>query len=152
GDQLASAREVAYFWDKEKHPGKPYDEPLPSRGPEAGISDPNCKGVANFVRGQLASWRIYHFQDTSAVSPIKKTASLNDNQFLRPDGSNLAAFLYFLQERHQAAYGLIRGAVQRVAPFFEDFQLEPIRLKPDTILLEWRHKGTDAYFDASMLS
>src|SRR5437762_4178539 len=49
GDQLASAREVAYFWDKEKHPGKPYDEPLPSRGPEAGISDPNCKGVANFV-------------------------------------------------------------------------------------------------------
>jgi predicted ATPase len=83
---------------------------------------------------------------------MKKTASLNDNHFLRPDGSNLASFLYFLKEKHNASYGLIRGAVQRVAPFFDDFQLRPLQLKPDTLLLEWRHKGTDAYFDASMIS
>ena len=81
---------------------------------------------------------------------MKKTASLNDNRFLRPDGSNLAAFLYLLREKHQEAYGLIRGTVQRVAPFFDDFQLEPARLKPDSIILEWRHKNSDAYFDATM--
>ena len=42
--------------------------------------------------------------------------------------------------------------MQRVAPFFEDFRLEPLNLKPDDIKLEWRHKGSDQYFDASSLS
>jgi predicted ATPase len=42
--------------------------------------------------------------------------------------------------------------VQRVAPFFDDFQLKPLRLKPDDIKLEWRHKKSDQYFDASSLS
>jgi predicted ATPase len=42
--------------------------------------------------------------------------------------------------------------VQRVAPFFDDFQLKPLKLKPDDIKLEWRHKNSDQYFDASSLS
>lgn len=83
---------------------------------------------------------------------MKKTADVNDNRFLRPDGANLAAFLYFLRERHESSYHLIRRTVQGVAPFFDDFQLEPQRLNPNKILLEWRHKGSEAYFDASALS
>ena len=47
---------------------------------------------------------------------------------------------------------MIRRTVQRVAPFFDDFRLEPLRLNPDTIKLEWRHKNSDQYFDASSLS
>jgi predicted ATPase len=43
-------------------------------------------------------------------------------------------------------------AVQRVAPFFDDFRLEPTRLNEDKIRLEWQHKGTNDYFDASSLS
>ena len=39
-----------------------------------------------------------------------------------------------------------------MAPFFDDFQLEPQKLNPDKIRLEWRHKGSDAYFDAPSLS
>jgi predicted ATPase len=39
-----------------------------------------------------------------------------------------------------------------VAPFFDDFQLEPLALNPNTIKLEWRHVGTDDYFDASSFS
>jgi predicted ATPase len=39
-----------------------------------------------------------------------------------------------------------------VAPFFDDFQLNPLNLNPDNIKLEWRHKGSDQYFDASSLS
>ena len=42
--------------------------------------------------------------------------------------------------------------MQRVAPFFDDFQLEPQKLNPNKIRLEWRHKGSEAYFDASALS
>jgi predicted ATPase len=152
GDQFSPAGETVYYWDKLKHPLKPFDQGIAPVGREAGISDPRSERIAKYVRLHLQSWRLYHFHDTSAASPMKKTASLNDNHFLRPDGSNLASFLYFLKEKHNASYGLIRGAVQRVAPFFDDFQLRPLQLKPDTLLLEWRHKGTDAYFDASMIS
>ena len=150
GDQLYPADEAVLFWNKQ-YP-IPYYQGLVSEGREAGISTANSNRIASYVRGHLQSWRLYHFHDTSAGSPMKKTASLNDNRFLRPDGSNLAAFLYFLREKHPEAYGLIRGTVQRVAPFFDDFQLEPARLKPDSIILEWRHKNSDAYFDANAFS
>jgi predicted ATPase len=151
GDQLYPTSEGVLFWNK-RYPN-PYYEALLPRGREAGISNPNSKkDVEGFVSAHLQRWRLYHFHDTSPGSPMKKTASLNDNRFLRPDGSNLAAFLYFLREKHEEAYGLIRGTVQRVAPFFNDFQLEPAQLKPDSIILEWRHKNSDAYFDATMLS
>lgn len=83
---------------------------------------------------------------------MKKTADVNDNRYLRSDGSNLAAFLYYLRRKHESAYSLIRRTAQRAAPFFDDFLLEPQKLNPDKIRLEWKHKGSDAYFDASSLS
>lgn len=151
-DQLYPRSEVAYFWgDRKRHP-QPYSKELNPRGAEAGISDPHSSGTANFVRHHLGSWRLYHFHDTSSSSPMKKTADVNDNRFLRPDGSNLAAFLYFLKLKYETTYSIIRRTVQRVAPFFDDFLLEPQRLNPDKIRLEWRHKGSDSYFDASSLS
>ena len=101
---------------------------------------------------RLSYWRLYHFHDTSFHSPMKKTAKLHDNRFLRQDGSNLASFLYLLRERHEASYRMIRNTVRQVAPFFDDFALEPAALNPDTIRLEWRHRNSDAYFDVSSLS
>ena len=83
---------------------------------------------------------------------MKKTADVNDNRHLRPDGSNLAAFLFLLRNQYPESYGLISRTVRQVAPFFEGFQLEPQLLNPNKIQLEWRHAGTDAYFDASSLS
>lgn len=58
---------------------------------------------------------------------MKKMGDI-DNRYLRPDGSNLAAFLYLLKLKHETSYSLIRRTVQRVAPFFDDFLLEPLRL------------------------
>jgi predicted ATPase len=151
-DELFPSEEWVYFWNKSRYPKGPVGTGVARKGKEAGISDISSRGIESFVRGHLASWRLYHFHDTSVSSPMKKTAALNDNRFLQPDGSNLAAFLYYLREKHEVAYKLIRASVQRVAPFFDDFQLQPLKLKPDTILLEWRHKNSDAYFDASSLS
>jgi len=151
-DQLYPSYEAAYFWDKRRYPEKPYAYVLAPRGAEAGISDPNNRGSADFVRRHLGSWRLYHFHDTSSSSPMKKTGDINDNRSLRPDGSNLSAFLHLLREKHETSYSLIRRTVQLVAPFFDDFLLEPQRLNPEKIRLEWRHKGSDAYFDAASLS
>jgi predicted ATPase len=122
------------------------------QGREAAISEPKPGSVAEWVTNHLSRWRIYHFEDTSFSSRIRKTAKVDDNRFLRPDGANLPAFLYFLREMHQTSYSLIVRAVQRVAPFFDDFRLDPLQLKPDDIKLEWRHKRSDQYFDASTLS
>lgn len=151
-DQLYPQSEKAYFWNKARY-DSPIFERLQAKGLEAGISDPRQESsIKNYVRDHLDRWRLYHFHDTSASSPMKATADLNDNDYLRPDGSNLSAFLYFLREKHAESYSLIRRAVQRVAPFFDDFDLRPQKLKPDKIRLEWRHKGTEAYFTASSLS
>jgi len=106
----------------------------------------------DWVVSYLKGWSVYHLHDTGISSPMHKTAKLDDNEFLRPDGSNLPAFLYYLRERHQASYSLIRRTVQQVAPFFDDFRLAPSRLKPDDIKLEWKHKKSDQYFDSSSFS
>jgi len=151
-DSLYPASEVVYYWDKQAYPKRPWNEGLLARGREAGISNPHATGTAAWVRDHLSRWRLYHMHDTSPNSPMRKTAKINDNAFLRTDGSNLPAFLYLLQERHPDSYGLIRRTLQRVAPFFDDFQLRPDPLNEETIRLAWKHKGSDQYFGASALS
>ena len=113
---------------------------------------PGHTGLLEFARDQLERFRVYHFHDTSRTAPIKRTADLHDNRHLREDGSNLAAFLYRLRQKEEAAYRMIVRTVRLVAPFFEDFVLKPQALNEDKIRLEWRHRGSDAYFDASSLS
>ena len=54
--------------------------------------------------------------------------------------------------RDHSEYQLILKTVQRVAPFLHDFHLEPFRRNPKGIKLEWIHKSSDDYFDASALS
>lgn len=151
-DELIPQNETVYYLDKSKYPDRPYATAVSRVGKEAGISDPSSRGIAAYVQRHLDSWRVYHFHDTSSVSPMKRTADVNDNQYLRPDGSNLPAFLYFLRVMHENSYSLITRTVQQVAPFFKQFELEPQRLNPEKIRLEWSHVGTDDYFDASSIS
>ncbi len=121
-------------------------------GREANISDPSPKGHAERVRKTLHRWRPYHLNDTGSSSPMRKTATVDDNRFLQADGANLPAFLYFLRERHPDSYNLIVRTIQLVAPFFHDFRLAPLQLNPDSIKLEWRHKRSEQYFAAPSLS
>jgi predicted ATPase len=149
-DGLYPSEEIA-SWRDGSYPA-PYELSPRAHRREAGISNPKVEGFAGWVREQLGGWRLYHLNDTTSSSPMRKTARVDDNEYLRPDASNLVAFLFYLREAHAEAYGLIQRAVQLVAPFFEDFQLKPLRLKPDDIKLEWRHTGSDQYFDVSSLS
>jgi predicted ATPase len=151
-DAMAIERERVYRWDQ-KRSQHPYGFDLSPMAREAGISKSgNVPKFTLYVKDHLNRWRLYHFHDTSASSPMKKSADINDNRFLRSDASNIASFLYFLRERHEAEYAMIRSLVQRVAPFFDDFALEPLQLNPNTIRIEWKHLNSDLYFDASALS
>lgn len=151
-DGLYPANEQVWFWSK-PHP-RPFTESLFANedSGEAGISNSRARQTASWVRHRLGLWRVYHVHDTSNSSPMRKTAKLHDNEFLRADGSNLPAFLYLLRHRHEESYQLIRRSIQRVAPFFDDFRLQPDRLNRDTIRLAWKHKNSDQYFGSASLS
>lgn len=95
---------------------------------------------------------VYHFEDTSDTSPLKKLSRLSDNRHLRRNGENLPSFLYYLQERHPKEFESIESQISSVAPFFDSFDLYPDRLNETQIELRWLEKGSDAYFNAYDLS
>jgi predicted ATPase len=148
-DALRVHDEACWYWNKEY--ARPFLRKFPNSGKEAGISKPN-EELVGWVQKRLDSWRTYHFHDTSQTALVKKTGDLDDNRFLRSDARNLAAYLHLLAKRHPADYQLIRKMVQRVAPFFDDFRVEPLRRNPSKIKLEWVHKTSEGYFDVASLS
>ncbi|KRB21606.1 AAA family ATPase [Rhizobacter sp. Root16D2] len=100
----------------------------------------------------LKSYRVYHFHDTSDSAAVKLTADVDDNRFLRPQAENLAPYLFWMRDKHPDHYRNIVEIVRQVAPFFDDFQLQPSRLNESKIRLEWRERGSDAYMNAHALS
>ena len=100
----------------------------------------------------MKNWRLYHFHDTSETAQVKQVQQINDNDYLRPDASNLAAFLYRLKKHFPAEYRRIVKIVQLAAPFFGDFYLRPNTDNPEFIELEWTEKGEDKPFKAYQLS
>ncbi|MEW6694175.1 MAG: AAA family ATPase [Pseudomonadota bacterium] len=108
--------------------------------------------IYNFVVPAMRSWRLYHFHDTGASALVKQVHSINDNEFLREDGRNLAAFLYRLMRHHKNHYDRIVKTVRMVAPFFGDFHLRPTVDNKEKIQLEWTEREHDLPFAASALS
>lgn len=108
--------------------------------------------IASHVIKNLRSWKYYHFHDTSETAKVKKPCQLNDNLYLRTDASNLAAFLYLMQEKHPENFEVIRDTVRLIAPFFDNFVLRPDPFNEEMIRLEWRETGSDVPFLANQLS
>jgi hypothetical protein len=69
------------------------------------------------------------------------------------DAGNLAAFLYGLKNLDDTGvYRRLVGTIQLIAPFFEDFDLEPTGPGGKEIFLNWREKGSDQLFGPHQLS
>lgn len=148
-DSLFVADERVYFQ------GDGYDRPYEvelSRGQREAQLSGARGGVASWVDRVMRSWVVFHFHDTSRTSPVKRKGDINDNRTLRPDGSNLAALLYRLRQTDDPAYHQIVDAIRLVAPFFDDFVLQPDRINEDVIQLAWHQRGSDAYFGPAALS
>lgn len=108
--------------------------------------------IWSYVVPAMRSWRVYHFHDTSSSALVKQVHGINDNEYLRDDARNLAAFLYRLKHHHEAHYKRIVKSIQLVAPFFGDFHLRPTVGNKEKIQLEWTEAGKDVPFTASALS
>lgn len=98
------------------------------------------------------SWRVYQFHDTSSSSRIKSENNISNSIFLLNDARNLAAYLYRLKQFFPKEYNDILHAVQMVAPFFDDFVLEPKELNEEQIILKWKKKGCEDVFNAAQFS
>ncbi|AXJ02417.1 putative ATPase [Cyclonatronum proteinivorum] len=110
-----------------------------------------ANGSTSFMQ-QIKYWRVYHFHDTGENARLKQLGNLNDYRALRADGSNLAAFLYFLKNKYPQHFHRILKTLQLVAPFFGNFLLEPNPYHPEKIELEWLEQGNDIPFKAHILS
>ena len=110
--------------------------------------------VADYCYSSIASWKVFHFHDTSDTAGIKRLGSLHDNEYLRPDASNLAAFLYRLSDETPDIYQQILKTVRLAIPFFDRFVFKPQRLptEEEQIRLLWRQKDSDYALWPSQLS
>lgn len=109
------------------------------------------KPTAKILKYLLDRCRVYHFHDTSSTADVRQSCYVGDNRWLMTDAGNLAALLFrFREEDGGAAYQRIVGTIRLIAPFFEDFVLEPDA--SNRVMLNWREKESDRVFGPHQFS
>lgn len=127
------------------------------------------KGIAAQAHWTLRGMSFFHFHDTSPNSKLRSNARGVDHQFLRSDGSNLAAYLLARKlgegAESRAAWRMLEGLVRQVAPFIKSLEPTPnvdepeafrwndpeLRLDQVTVRLDWIDQN-DNRFGVGQLS
>jgi predicted ATPase len=81
---------------------------------------------------------------------MKQPSFISNNGELSYDARNIAAFLYRIKNEFPINYNSILSAIQLVAPFFDDFVLNP--MNEESIQLRWRQRGVEDVFGVNQLS
>lgn len=107
-----------------------------------------------FVLNLLKNCKVFQFHDTSNTADIRSRKYIDDNEFLRSNAGNLAAFLYVLKNRDdwRKSYNRIVRYIQLILPQFDDFLLNPSPGNKDFIKLDWKGKDSDYRFGPHQLS
>lgn len=101
------------------------------------------------ILGLFRGLHVYQFHDTSREARIKQEHPVEENRFLRGDGANIAPFLLRLRDQYAPYYRRIVETIRLIAPFFDDFVLEP---QHDRLSLRWREISSDIEFGAHQAS
>ena len=116
------------------------------------------KGAANDINSYVypilkkKMWRVYHFHDTGRTAKVKQEHNISNNKVLLYDAANLAAFLYKLRNKYEKSYNEIVETIRLIAPYFDDFVLEPQDNNDEQIVLRWQQRGSEDIFNASQFS
>ena len=129
----------------------------PSGQSEAAIVDvaqaPPSPGAnpttARVIVHLLKSCNVFQFHDTSDTSNFKKRWDVEDNNYLRTHGGNLAAVLHRLEQEDVQRFDHISRHVRRVLPVFDRFQVDESYGK---VSLRWKAVGTDKTIGAHLTS
>jgi predicted ATPase len=130
----------------ESNVGRGHGESLWDKGTE----DPIAQYVKPILEQQ--NWRVYHFHDTSATARVKLEHNLSNNLMLQQDAANMASYLHRLRMNHHTHYRQIVETIRLIAPFFDDFVLQPNESNLEKIVLRWKQRGCEDVFNASQLS
>ena len=123
--------------------------------PESGLQRSQANALPSLsscLLLQPQNWKVHHFNDTSRSARIRQKHAVVDCECMQEDGANLVPFLYRLKQHWKAEYADIVRAMQRIAPYFEDFVLEPEESNEELIQLKWRQKGFAELLGMSQLS
>lgn len=105
----------------------------------------------DYIKNYMSQIKKFHFHDTGRTSPFTGESNIvNDSYHLYSQGSNLAAFLYGVKEKHPMVYKRIVKVIQSVAPFFHDFYLVPN--ESGGIRLQWKDKFSEVIYGPNDLS
>lgn len=110
------------------------------------LKDKDCEGKrGEHIYNAISSWKIYHFHDTSKKASMRRSETIDDNDYLRFDAANIAPFLLDLKNSKRnsktTAYSQIVDTIRLATPFFDDFILKPY--DNEKVRLNWRQKGSD---------
>ena len=108
------------------------------------------KQTAKILRYLLGRCRVYHFHDTSSTADVRQSCYVGDKRWLKPDAGNLAAVLLRFRGENSDAYQRIIGTIRLIAPFFDDFVLEPD--VSNRVILNWTEKDSDRVFGPHQFS
>jgi predicted ATPase len=121
-----------------------YESTIKKNKDEKSTINENWHGVGYYIYDAIANWMVYHFHDTSALSPMRRSEITADFRSFRYNGGNIAPFLLGLRNQSPAAYESIVEAIRLVTPFFDDFILIPTQKgEKETVNLSWKQKGSD---------
>lgn len=153
-DTLVFAEELLTFVGTDWS-GPPKELNLGAGHQETKIRDAaeNNEPTAKVFRHLLNNCRVFHFHDTSSTARARQYCYVDDNRWLMPDAGNLAAVLFELKNRESSvAYRRIVSTIRRIAPFFNDFELEPAGANDRDVILNWSHKESDQVFGPHQFS
>ncbi|MFA6967866.1 AAA family ATPase [Bosea sp. (in: a-proteobacteria)] len=150
GDTLLFADEACRFLPDGRSDGRWIE--LGAGQKEALIIDHSNKAATttrNTIAGLLRDLIVYHFQDTSREARIKRRWPINDGNYLKFDGANIAPFLFSMRGSHPDYYRRIVETIRQIAPFFDDFVFED---EHNSMLLKWSERASDAVFSVEQAS
>ena len=119
---------------------------------ESAMKTANFDIMISKLEEYFETFRVFHFHDTSFSAKVKQPSNTTDYAYLHEDAGNLAAFLYRLQEKEASQFRMISSVVKSVAPFFDQFYLQPDEINSQQIFLRWKEKGSEQLFNAHSLS
>lgn len=119
--------------------------------PETNLKTYSGMKRGDYIKDYISQIRKFHFHDTGRKSPFTSDSDIhNDSYRMYANGENLAAILLKTRDEHPLAYKRIIRVIQSVAPFFNDFYLEPT--EAGKIRLQWQDKFSEMIYGPTDLS
>lgn len=129
--------------------GNGYSEAKIVEAAQSGIHLGVNSNIASSIVKLLRNCATYQFHDTSDESNLKKRWDVEDNNYLRSHGGNLASILHRLEQEDLRRFKLICHYIGRILPVFDRFVIEESYGK---VSLRWKAKWTDKTFGAHLTS